>query len=69
LLRVVKGHPTPEQLAALVAVVAASRAAADTIETATTPARRTGWAARDRALRGVHRPGPGRWQARNPRSS
>jgi len=63
LLRVVRGDPTDEQLAALVAVVAARRAAAGDAAAAPTPARRTGWSARERTLRGVHRPGPGQWRA------
>ncbi len=61
--RVVRGDPTDEQLAALVAVVAARRAVADDAAAPPTPARRSGWAARDRTLRGVHRHGAGQWRA------
>ncbi|MDQ3094471.1 MAG: acyl-CoA carboxylase subunit epsilon [Actinomycetota bacterium] len=60
MLRVVKGEPTAEELAALVAVISARHAAA-----AVEPpqVRRSGWSARDRSLRGVHRAGPGGWRA------
>jgi len=57
LLRVVKGNPTPEELAALVAVVAARSAAG-------TPAKkplRSEWGHPARAVRGVHRPGTDAW--------
>ncbi len=57
-LRVVKGHPTPEELAALVAVVATLRAPA------AAPARRTPvWNAPARLTRVVHRHGAGAWRA------
>jgi len=58
LLRVVKGDLTPEELAALVAVVAARGAAAG-------PAKkplRSEWGHPVRAVRGVHRPGPDAWR-------
>jgi hypothetical protein len=57
LLRVVKGNPTPEELAALVAVIAARSAAG-------TPAKkplRSEWGHQARAVRGPHRPGPDAW--------
>ena len=58
LLRVLKGDPTPEELAALVAVVAGRRAAA------TRPARRRSlWGHPSYAMRRELRPGPGAWPA------
>lgn len=59
-LRVVKGDPTPEELAALIAVVAARSAA-----TPAAPAseRANDWAAYWRNARTPFRPGPGRWRA------
>ena len=57
LLRVVRGEPTPDELAAVVAVLAA-RAAADPLPPA--QVRRT-WAAP--VLRAPLRPGPGAWRA------
>ena len=64
LLRVVRGNPTDEELAALVAVVAARRAevGADTAADARSM-RASGWIDRSRALRGPHRPGPHGWRA------
>jgi acyl-CoA carboxylase epsilon subunit len=60
ILRVVKGEPTPEELAALVAVVAA-RSAATAVPTATDGA--SNWATYWRNARQPFRPGPGRWRA------
>jgi hypothetical protein len=61
LLRVVQGDPTDEELAALVAVVAARRAAASGADT--TPVRRSGWTDRSRAMRGIHHHGPNGWRS------
>lgn len=62
LLRVVKGEPTPEELAALTAVVSARAAAASAA--ADKPARRRSqWSANHRRLSQPHRPGPGAWRA------
>jgi len=59
LLRVVKGDATPEELAALVAVVSARRAGvADP-----TPRRRPLWGHPSAAMRRPHRAGPGAWRA------
>lgn len=57
-LRVVAGEPTAEELAALVAVVAASAAVA------ATPRRRprSEWGHPARAHRGPHRAGPDQWR-------
>ncbi len=58
LLRVVKGDLTEEELAALIAVVAAQSAAG-------TPAKkplRSEWGHPARAVRGTHRPGPDAWR-------
>ena len=62
LLRVVKGDPTPEELAALVAVVSAVAAGASAAgDQGRKP--RAEWSARHRALRPPHRHGPGAWRA------
>jgi Acyl-CoA carboxylase epsilon subunit len=58
LLRVVTGEPTPEELAALVAVLASLGGPA------AAPTRRTPeWNANRRLQRVVLRPGPGAWRA------
>ena len=59
-LRVVKGDPTPEELAALIAVVTA-RAAAPAV--APDNNRASNWATYWRNARSPFRPGPGRWRA------
>jgi acyl-CoA carboxylase epsilon subunit len=59
LLRVVKGDPTPEELAALVAVVGARRGAA----AAPPPQPRPVWGHPAAAMRRPHRAGPGAWRA------
>ncbi|MPZ96032.1 MAG: acyl-CoA carboxylase subunit epsilon [Propionibacteriales bacterium] len=59
LLRVVKGDPTPEELAALVAVVSTRPTAAG----AAPSPRRSEWGAHHRTLRQTHRHGPGAWRA------
>ena len=57
-VRVTKGQPTPAELAALVAVIAARA------QPAQAPARPTSvWAARSRMVRPVLHPGPGAWRA------
>lgn len=63
-LRVVKGEPTPEELAALVAVVTA-RAAADATAAAARPEedRASDWASYWRNVRRPLQHGPGRWRA------
>jgi hypothetical protein len=63
LLRVLKGDPSPEELAALVAVVSALAAGA--AETASRRQRgpRSEWSARHRLLRRPHRHGPGVWRS------
>jgi hypothetical protein len=59
-LKVVKGDPTPEELAALVAVIAArSTAPAVPAETG----RASNWATYWRNARQPFHPGPGRWRA------
>ena len=59
LLRVVRGDPTPEELAALVAVVAARASAARAVRDRP---RRSAWGDPASAVRGVHRPGPDGWR-------
>jgi Acyl-CoA carboxylase epsilon subunit len=63
-LRVVKGEPTPEELAALVAVVS-TRAAADATAAAGTaePERASDWASYWRNVRRPLPHGPGEWRA------
>ena len=59
ILQVVKGDPTPEELAALIAVVPARTAPAPAPE----PERSSTWATYWRNARTPFRPGPGRWRA------
>lgn len=59
LLRVVRGNPSPEELAALVAVVAARGSAAPAEPTPTPSA----WASRAAGLRRPLPHGPGAWRA------
>ena len=58
-LRLVRGDATPEEIAALVAVLSAASAAGDPA-----PARpRSQWASRERAVRQPLAPGRGAWRA------
>jgi hypothetical protein len=59
LLRVVKGDPTPDEVAALVAVVSAL---ASTGGEQTKPRRRPEWSAHHRKVRGAHRHGGDAWR-------
>ena len=61
LIQVVKGNPTPEELAALVAVISA-RAAAAAAPTRL-PDHASDWASYWRNLRRPLQHGPGRWRA------
>ena len=64
LLRVVRGDPSPEELAALVTVLAARSAAARAAAAAAAPpARRSMWASRSRLVRPPLAAGPGAWRA------
>ncbi|GAB3833345.1 acyl-CoA carboxylase subunit epsilon [Kribbella italica] len=58
-LHVVKGDPTPEELAALVAVVAARAAAPAAADTE----RASDWATYWRHAKRPLHPGPGQWRA------
>jgi len=58
-LQVVRGDATPEEIAALVTVLAARAAAAPR----QTPTAGRGWADRAAALRRPPHPGPGVWRA------
>jgi hypothetical protein len=62
ILRVVKGDLTPEELAALVAVVAARNAAAARAAGRTKPKLRSQWGHPDRMVRAPHRVGPDQWR-------
>jgi hypothetical protein len=61
ILRVVKGDLTPEELAALVAVVAARNAAAAHAAALTKPKARSQWGHPARMVRGAHQVGPNQW--------
>jgi hypothetical protein len=62
LLRIVKGDPTPEEVAALVAVVSAM-AAGEQAASEGKARPQSEWSAHHRKLRGAHRHGPGAWRA------
>ena len=67
-LQVVRGDPTPEEIAALVSVLSARAAAAAAARDGHGPARRSRWADRSRLVRGtagetVRPRGPGAWRA------
>lgn len=61
ILRVVKGDLTAEELAALVAVVAARNAAAAHAAAGSRPKPRSQWGHPARMARAPHRVGPGQW--------
>lgn len=60
LLRIVKGDPTPEEVAALVSVVSAMAAGAQAAVAEAKP--KPEWGAHHRKVRGIHRHGPGAWR-------
>jgi hypothetical protein len=60
-LRVVRGDPTPEEIAALVAVLTARARAASASPPAPRP--RSAWSDPSRRLRGTLPHGPGAWRA------
>ena len=60
-LKVVRGQPSAEELAALVAVIA-GRAAGAVDEPAAAP-KASGWTDRSRNMRSPGRPSPGGWRA------
>lgn len=62
MLRVVKGDPTDEELAALVAVVAARSAAAAQAAARTRTRPRSEWGHPARSHRTPHRVGPDQWR-------
>ena len=64
-LRVVRGEPTDDELAALVAVVAARMAAARAVAAAAAGGdrSRSQWRNRGRNIRPAIGPGPGAWRA------
>ncbi len=61
LLRIVKGDPTPEEVAALVAVVSAMAAGAQAAGAEDRP--KPEWGAHHRKVRSTHRHGAGAWRA------
>ena len=65
LVRVVKGDPTPEELAALTAVIAAKLAAhpAGASGPSSASDQVSDWSSYWRAVRAPARHGPGRWRA------
>lgn len=62
ILRVVKGELTPEELAALVAVIAARNAAAANATAGPRPRIRSAWGEPARMARPPHRHGPDQWR-------
>jgi hypothetical protein len=62
-LRVVRGEPTPEQLAALVTLVTAATAAAAASSAQSPAPLRSAWGDRAAAFRAPVRVGPGGWRA------
>jgi acyl-CoA carboxylase epsilon subunit len=62
-LRIVRGNPDDEELAALTAVLAAVASAPPAGPDAARPQRRSRWADRARLLRAPLRPGEGAWRA------
>ena len=61
LLRIVKGDPTAEEVAALVSVVSGMSAGAQSGTAKPRP--KPEWGANHRKVRGTHRHGPGAWRA------
>lgn len=61
-LRVVRGNPTTEELAAITIVLAARARAAAAQSAVSTPAASSVWSARSRLLREPVAPGPGGWR-------
>lgn len=59
-LRVERGSASAEDIAAIVAILAAS---GGTDEDSASPPRRSGWAARAARMRPVHLRGPGAWRS------
>ena len=60
-LRVIRGDATPEEVAALVAVLMSRAAAAASAQQAPSQAR-SAWSDRSRLVRGPLSPGPGAWR-------
>lgn len=60
-LKIVRGQPSPEELAALVAVIAGQAAGA--VDEPAAPPRVSGWTDRSRSMRSPGRPSPGGWRA------
>jgi hypothetical protein len=60
-LRVVRGDATPEEIAALVAVLMA-RSAAGEVPSGSSVSARSAWSDRSAMLRRSLRPGPGAWR-------
>jgi len=62
-ITVLRGQPTPAELAAVMAVLLAVRGAASAAGPATGAARRSWWAQRASVRTDFPRPGPGGWRA------
>lgn len=62
ILRVVKGDLTPEELAALVAVISVRNAAAANAASRSTPKIRSAWGHPAAMARKPHQVGPGAWR-------
>lgn len=61
MLKVVRGQPSAEELAALVAVIASQAAGA--VREPAAPPKVSGWTDRSRSMRSPGRPFPGGWRA------
>ena len=61
-LRLVRGQATPEEVAALLAVLSAAAASQDP-DPDSAPRPESGWASRQHAVRRPLTPGPGAWRA------
>jgi hypothetical protein len=59
----VRGNPTPDELAAVVAVLAAAAASTGTTASGETAPDEAGWSAYWRGLRPAVAPAPGAWRA------
>lgn len=60
-LTIVRGDPTPEEIAALIMVLTARRQSAGSAKAGEAP--RYGWSSRSRMVRGPISRGPGAWRA------
>ncbi|NBW73126.1 MAG: acyl-CoA carboxylase subunit epsilon [Microbacteriaceae bacterium] len=62
-IKVISGNPTPEELAAVIAILEASHREQTLKAKAQAPVRSSSWSRNTTQLRGDLRPGHGQWQA------